>query len=103
LCIAVIALTTAAQLLLKVGARRVPQHAILNGHVLFGYSIFALTVVISFFLMQKIEMKYFTALMSMNFIAVAVLSALVLKEEMGRHRLLGTLLIASGVAIFVLS
>lgn len=101
--IAVIALTTSAQLLLKVGARQAPRSSSLNSYVLIGYALFGFTVVISFFLMQQVEMKYFTALMSMNFIAVAVFSTLLLKEKMGRRRLIGTLLIASGVAIFVLS
>jgi len=102
LCVIVVGLTTAAQLLLKIGARSAPSAGPLNRYVIFGYALFGLTIVLSYFLMQQMQMKYFTALMSINYVAVAVASALALKEKMGRRRWAGTLLIATGVALFVL-
>jgi|6_EtaG_2_1085325.scaffolds.fasta_scaffold22486_5 drug/metabolite transporter (DMT)-like permease len=102
LCIVVICFTTAAQLLLKKGSGLPRRHVIPNSYILSGYILFGFTVAISYLVMQRIEMKYFAALMSMNYVAVAVASALLLNESMGLRRKLGTLLITVGVALFAL-
>jgi drug/metabolite transporter (DMT)-like permease len=53
--------------------------------------------------MRVIDLKYFAALMSANYIAVALASRLVLKEKIGRRRAIGTLITAAGVLIFIMS
>jgi len=103
LCISNVCSTTVAQLLLKMGALRSRNHERFSAYVLSAYVLFVLTAIGSYFLMQRMEMKYFAGLMSVNYIMTAAASALILGEEMTLRRWVGTLLITIGVAIFVYS
>jgi drug/metabolite transporter (DMT)-like permease len=99
----VVGLTSTAQLLLKVGAVRGEGHRLINGYVITGYVLFLVVVAASYELMQVLDMKYFTTLMSANYVAVALASRILLKERFGRQRALGTALIALGIWAFVTS
>ena len=103
LSILAVLLTSAGQLLLKIGAGRSMPGRWLNGYVLAGYGLFAVTVLVSYYLMHIIDLKYFTAIMSASYVLVALASRIVLGEKIGRRRALGTLLIALGVAVFVVN
>lgn len=103
LSLLVVGLTVAGQLLLKYGAIRTQGGKLINRYVAIGYILFLLVVFASWFLMRVIDLKYFAALMSANYMAVALASRLVLKEKIGRRRAIGTLITAAGVLIFIMS
>lgn len=87
--------TTVGQLLLK--------YAAIKNSKLFlatGYFLFVLVVVASYFLMKLIELKYFTVIMSLNYLTVFFLSAYVFKEEINKTKLIGVFLIIFGIIIF---
>jgi len=98
----IILLTTAGQVFLKKGADKSKDSRLINGFVLFGYFLFLLTVMLSYFLMKIIPMKYFTVIMSLNYITVMIAAKLFLSEEIKKDRLIGTIMIALGVIVFLL-
>jgi len=95
--------TAIGQLLLKFGAMRSNRGQLINLYVLAAYALFVLVVFASYQLMYLMDLKFFSALMSMNYVTVALASHLVLKEKMGKRRALGTLLVVLGVTIFVIA
>ena len=99
--ILLILLTTAGQISLKLGADRIEGAGFINGFVLFGYALFLLTVIISYFLMKIVPLKYFTVIMSLNYITVMISSKLFLAEDVKKDRFIGTVLIAFGVVVFL--
>lgn len=102
IAILLILLTTAGQIFLKLGADRIKGVSFINGFVLFGYALFLLTVILSYFLMKIVPMKYFTVIMSLNYITVMISAKLFLCEDVNKDRLIGTILIAFGVVVFLL-
>jgi drug/metabolite transporter (DMT)-like permease len=98
----IIFLTTAGQILLKVGADRSKESAFTNRYALSGYTLFILTVILSYYLMQIIPMKYFTVIMSLNYIAVMFAARLFIHEKINQDRVIGTVLVALGVFIFLI-
>ncbi|MEW5833255.1 MAG: hypothetical protein AB1763_10500 [Campylobacterota bacterium] len=95
-------LTVTGQILLKKAAIKYHIVDFFNAYIITGYLFFAITVIISYHLMTLIDMKYFTAIMSVNYIFTVLASTLFLEESMDRYKLFGTLLISIGVIIFVL-
>lgn len=90
-----ILLTTIGQILLK--------YATINGNKLFlaaGYFLFVLVVIASYFLMKLIEMKYFTVIMTLNYLTVFLLSVWLFKEKITRNKILGVLFVIIGIVIF---
>ncbi|TKI69910.1 hypothetical protein FCU45_04680 [Sulfurimonas crateris] len=88
--------TTVGQLLLKYAA-------IKNNSKLFlatGYFLFVLVVVASYFLMKLIDLKYFTVIMSLNYVTVFLLSAWIFKEELNKVKITGVFLVIIGIVIF---
>ena len=100
--ILIILLTTAGQVFLKLGANKTEGERLINSYVLFGYILFLMTVILSYFLMKIIAMKYFTVIMSLNYIAVMIAARIFLGEEFKRDKFIGTILIALGVVVFLL-
>ena len=98
----VILLTTAGQVFLKLGADKAEETRLINGFVLFGYILFLITVLLSYYLMKIIEMKYFTVIMSLNYITVVIAARMFLNEDFNKDRIVGTALIALGVFVFLL-
>ena len=98
----IVFLTAIGQILLKKGANKRDGNLLLNGFVISGYVTFLLTVVLSYYLMKVIPMKYFTVIMSASYVVVMVGARLYLNETITRDRLLGTALIASGILVFLL-
>ncbi|MFA7084228.1 MAG: hypothetical protein WC141_06825 [Arcobacteraceae bacterium] len=87
--------TTVGQLLLK--------YAAIKNSKLFlatGYILFVLVVVASYFLMKLIDLKYFTIIMSLNYLTVFLLSAWIFKEELNKVKITGAFLVVIGIVIF---
>ena len=95
----VVVLNTIGQLLLKKAAQ---TRGIDNKYLWIGYIYFLATIFVSYFLMKKIELKYFATLMSVNYIVAMLASALFLQENLSRQKVFGTLIVACGVIVFLL-
>ena len=98
----IIVLTTAGQTLLKFGANKSKSSSFINRYVLLGYVMFVLTVALSYYLMQRVPMKYFTLVMSLNYIAVIISARIFLDEKINRDRIAGTILVAFGIFVFLI-
>ena len=98
----IIFLTTAGQILLKIGADQSKGSVFTNRYVLSGYTLFILTVIFSYYLMQIIPMKYFTVIMSLNYIAVMLAARIFIHEKINKDRAIGTVLVALGAFIFLI-
>ena len=98
----VILLTSAGQIYLKLGADRSKKSRFINSYVLIGYILFFLTIILSYYLMKLVPMKNFTVVMSLNYIMVMIASKIFLMEEITKDRLIGTILVAFGVLVFLL-
>ena len=100
--ILIILTTSSAQILLKKSALNRCNRKKSLQLLCFGYCIFFLTVLVSYALMKQIEMKYFTVIMSLNYIAVMLGARMFLGEALNRKKMIGTLLIACGIIIFTI-
>ncbi len=90
-----IVFTTIAQILLKFSAVK-NNLFLLAG----GYFLFVLVVIDSYFLMKLIDFKYFTAIMSTNYLTVFIASTIIFRESINKTKTLGVVLVAAGVIIF---
>jgi len=100
--ISIVFLTAVGQILLKMGADNQNARHFLNRFVISGYVAFLLTIVLSYYLMKIIPMKYFTTIMSSSYVVVMVGSRIFLGETINRDRVLGTILITIGIFIFLI-
>ena len=98
----IILLTTSGQIFLKLGADKSKGTNFINNYVIYGYLFFLLTIILSYYLMQIVPMKYFTVVMSLNYIAVMIVAKIFLNEKINKDRLTGTILVALGVFIFLI-
>ena len=103
LSVLIVLLNAAGQLLLKTGATVGQGAGLFNRYVLSGYALFFVIVLASYYLMHIIDMKYFTAVMSMSYVTVALASRIFLKERIDGRRALGTVIVVAGVSIFVMN
>lgn len=95
----VILLTAFGQVLLKSAAHKYAG-AILNARVFTAYAMFVTTVILSFYLMKMVPLKVFAVVMSLNYVAVALLAPIFLQEQMSTRKWIGTILVGAGVWIF---
>ena len=102
--ICIVILTTFGQLFLKQSARL----SLVSGKRLkslslmaLGYCLFLLTIFFSYQLMKLVPMKYFTVVMSVNYIAVMFAAHFFIKEPLERKKVIGTVLVAVGIFIFM--
>ena len=102
LALLIILLTTAGQIFLKLGADKAKESFFINGYVLFGYLLFLLTIMCSYYLMKIVPMKYFTVIMSLNYITVMVAAKVFLSEKINKDRFIGTMLVTCGVIVFLM-
>jgi small multidrug resistance pump len=105
LTIAVVILTSAGHLLLKVAAtlssaagNRIYTHPL----SLLGYGIFAVVAFLSIYAMKGLDLTVFFALYSLTYICIPVLAFLILKESFTRNKIIGVGVIAFGVLLFYL-
>ncbi len=90
---------TAGQLLLKNATFNVRHKKI---YLFMGYSLFLMTMGISFLLLKIIELKYFTIIMSINYISVILASSYFFKEKLNLEKIIGILIVVIGIVIFTL-
>ena len=97
-----IVLTGISQILLKIGARNddTPLGVYLNPATLTGYFVFLLVTICSIFALQGLDLKLFYALASLNYVVVTMLSCIILKEGLGRNKVVAVCLIVVGVVVF---
>ena len=70
-------------------------------YLAFGYFLFMLAIMISFFLMKILDLKYFTVIMSGIYISVLISSSVIFKEPLDKNKIIGTILVISGIIIFI--
>lgn len=92
-----ISFTTIAQLLLKVASL---QNKHINKYLILGYFLFILVIFISYMIMNLIELKLFTIIMSINYLTVLLSSSIVFKEKINKFKIYGIFWIIIGIIIF---
>ncbi len=95
-----------SQILLKTSAMlqyKSKINEIINGRVLTSYFIFFITTMINMYAMRYIDYKYVPIIGTISYVFVVLLSSFILKEKISRYKILGMLLIISGMIIFNLS
>jgi len=97
----IVFLTTLGQILLKKAALTHENRKKSLLFLVLGYSIFVITIGLSYLLMKMIPMKYFTVIMSLNYITVMLGAKLFLNERLNRQKIIGTSLVAIGILIFM--
>lgn len=97
-----IVLTGISQTLLKIGARNdnTSLGAYLNPATLTGYFVLLIVTICGVFALKGLELKFFYALASLNYVVVMILSKIVLKEGLSRNKVVASCLIVVGVIVF---
>lgn len=98
-----ILLTSTAQILLKIGARKktANESVYLNRSTISGYGLLVVVTVLSVIALKGIELKvFYAAAYALNFILVAIFSWKFLREPLSKKKIAGILLIALGIVIF---
>lgn len=105
LALCAVALTGVSQTLLKMGAdsggrgnRFIDPY--LNFPAITGYSLLLLVTMLTVYALQDLPLKVLYSLTSLNFIIVLGLSAVFLKEEVSRDKIVAIGLIVLGVVVF---
>jgi multidrug transporter EmrE-like cation transporter len=99
-------LTGISQVLLKIGSAHQGKQkdsilaAYLNFHTIIAYGLLLVVTVIIVIALKEIPLKMAYAIASLNFVAVAVLSWGVLKEEVNKKMVVGITMIVLGVVVF---
>jgi multidrug transporter EmrE-like cation transporter len=95
---ALVLVNTGGQLLLK---RAAEIGGVRSIELWSGYFLFLVSVVVSFFFMRVLDLKYFIVIMSLNYVSVMVASAYFFREPLTASRIAGTMLVLAGVIVFV--
>lgn len=94
-----------SQVLLKVGANRYGEHSVvrqyLNAFVLTGYVLFFLVTVVNVYVFSVVPLKMANIFVALGYVGVLVLSRLFLGERVDPQRIIGVVLIAAGVGLYV--
>lgn len=97
--------TAISQILLKQSADKTYTHPLLeylNWRVILSYMIFAAVLLLNTYAFTKVEMKYGAVIDTCSYFFVMILSWIILKEKITKKRIIGNLLIMSGVFIYTL-
>jgi drug/metabolite transporter (DMT)-like permease len=68
-----------------------------------GYGLFVISVITMQFLMNYIEFKTLSIVISLNLLAVMFASVIFLKEKLTRKKVIGTLIVFFGSCIYLLA
>jgi uncharacterized membrane protein len=98
-------LTGISQLLLKMGSRKGGTSAqffaaYLNVYTISAYVIFLVVTAISVIALIEVPLKLLYTITSLNFVVVAFLSWVILKEKLTRNMVIAIVLICLGTIIF---
>lgn len=94
-----------SQILLKQSANKEYSHPILeylNWRVILSYGIFAAVLLLNTYAYTRVDMKYGAVIDTCSYVFVMLLSWVILKEKMTKKKILGNLLIMTGVFIYTL-
>lgn len=99
-------LTGISQILLKKGSLKKKENnwclaEYLNPYTIVAYAIFLLVTIIGVIALIEVPLKLFYAITSLNFVVVAFLSWIILKEKINKDMLFGIVIIVIGVVIFI--
>lgn len=105
--ILVLAVTVAAfsQILLKISAQRSYNtwwKEYINPYVIGGYGMLFGSMILDIVAFTKVDYKNGPVLETLGNILVPLLSFLILKEKMTKRKILGTIVIISGILVFYL-
>lgn len=92
-----------SQLLLKKSALKSYDSLIkeyMNPYVIIGYGMLFLSMFLTIFAYKGVDLKLGPVIESTSYLYVAILSAIFLKEKITHRKLLGLLVIFSGIVIF---
>ncbi len=96
----IILFTTIGQILLKKGALCLRKNKMYL-YIFIGYFFFVLAVLLSYELLKLIPLKYYTVVMSLNYITVLFGAYIFLNEKINKIKIKGTFMIAVGIFIFL--
>ncbi len=96
LIVLAILFTVVGQLMLKHAVTSMRKYVFLIS----GYALFFITVCLSYLIMKRIDLKYFTVIMSVNYFLVSLASAIIYKERMSFKFFVAVGLVVIGVFIF---
>lgn len=99
----IVIMTALGQLLLKIGASTNHASIYFNKFVILGYILFVVVLMLSYYLMLTLSLKYFTVIMSVNYVVVMLSAGLFLKDRLTSKKILGTVLVVAGVCVFVIN
>ncbi len=97
--------TALSQVLLKQSANRTwksPIYEYLNWRVILAYFIFFGVLLLNTYAYTRVDMKYGAVIDTFSYVFVMLLSYLILREKFTRGRLIGNLIIITGVFIYLL-
>jgi len=96
-------LASCAQIILKKEANKVQESSIknfINLRICGAYGIFVITVFINMYTLRYIPLSLFTALESVGFVFIAILSFVFFGEKLNKMQICGIFLIIIGIIIF---
>lgn len=97
--------TSVSQLLLKQSANKEYKHPLfeyLNWRVILSYSIFVGVLLLNTYAYTRVDMKYGAVIDTFSYVFVMILSYFILKEKMTKRKLIGNLIIMTGVFVYTL-
>jgi uncharacterized membrane protein len=87
---------------LKQGSNRLEntlQSFITNKNLMVGIGLYVLSTGLYIVLLKKVDLSLLYPLTSLSYVWVIILSKIMLKEHVGKHKLAGTALIICGIII----
>ena len=97
--------TAFSQLLLKQSAGKTYRHPIfeyLNWRVITAYGIFVGVLLLNTYAFTHVDMKYGSVIDTFSYVFVMLLSYFILKEKFTKGKVVGNLLIMTGIFIYTL-
>lgn len=97
--------TAFSQLLLKQSAGKEYKHPVfeyLNWRVITAYAIFAGVLLLNTYAYTRVDMKYGAVIDTFSYVFVMLLSYFILKEKFTKGKVIGNLLIMTGIFIYTL-
>ncbi|MDO5540173.1 MAG: EamA family transporter [Eubacteriales bacterium] len=97
--------TAVSQVLLKRSAQKTYRHPIyeyLNWRVMLAYAIFFGVLLVNTYAFTGVDMKYGTVIDAFSYVFVMILSYVILKEKFSKGRVIGNLIIITGIMIYTL-
>lgn len=98
-------LSAISQILLKQSANRPHKSALyeyLNWRVILSYGIFFGVLLLNTYAYTKVDLKYGAVIDTLSYVFVMLLSWILLREKFSKGKIIGNLIIMTGVIIYTL-